>query len=446
MHNVDWKIECRNLGLILLLAGLVGWAVGLLPWLLFFSSLAYIGWTLFQLQRIQSWLSQKADTYPPESKGLWGDVLDGIYRLQRQGQEERLRLQAAVDYLQDSFASLDDGAVMIDKRGNIEWSNVAAEKLLGLRYPDDQSQQLVNLIRSPEFIRYFEGDEYSNSLLIDSPHNSHYQLQISISYFGRGSRLLFARDVTENNRLQQMRKDFVANVSHELRTPLTVINGYLETLSENIGNQGNVQSIDITPNELRWRRAVDQMLNQSRRMEGLIKDLIALSKLESISEDGKDRPLEVEPMLQAIREEVLTAFKGKREINLECDSSLRLVGNSDELRSAFANLVMNAAKYSYGDGVITIRWYGDTRHCYLEVEDNGEGIDDIHLPRLTERFYRVDKSRSIETGGTGLGLAIVKHILLRHQAELKIRSTLGEGSTFTCEFPSMRALAQPHTA
>ncbi|ARN76156.1 phosphate regulon sensor histidine kinase PhoR [Oceanicoccus sagamiensis] len=446
MHNVDWKIECRNLGIILLLAGLVGWAVDLLPWFLFFASLTYIGWTLFQLQRVQSWLSQQTDTDPPESKGLWGDVLDGIYRLQRQGKEERSRLQAWVDYLQDSFASLDDGAVMIDKRGNIEWSNVAAEKLLGLRYPDDKSQQLVNLIRAPDFIRYFEGDDYSHSLLIESPHNNHYQLQINISYFGRGSRLLFARDVTENNRLQQMRKDFVANVSHELRTPLTVINGYLETLSDNIGNQGNVQNIDSNPNELRWRRAVDQMLGQSHRMEGLIKDLMALSKLESIPEDSKDQPIELEPMLQTIKEEVLAAFKGKRLIHLECDASLRLMGNSDELRSAFANLVMNAAKYSHHDGEITVRWFGDSQHCYLEVEDNGEGIDDIHLPRLTERFYRVDKSRSIETGGTGLGLAIVKHILLRHQAELKIKSTLGEGSTFTCEFPGMRALAQSHTA
>lgn len=446
MHNIDWKIECRNLGILLLVAGLVGWAVGFLAWLLLFASLSYIAWTLFQLQRIQIWLSQQTNTDPPESKGLWGDVLDGIYRLQRQGKEELNRLQAAVDYLQDSFASLDDGAVMIDKRGNIEWSNVAAEKLLGLRYPDDKAQQLVNLIRTPEFIRYYESDDYSNSLLIESPHNNSYQLQISISYFGRGSRLLFARDVTENNRLQQMRKDFVANVSHELRTPLTVINGYLETLSDNVGNQGNVLNIDITPNEMSWRRAVDQMLNQSHRMENLIKDLMVLSKLESVPEISKDEPVDLEPMLEMIKEEVLTAFKDQRIINLECDSSLRLMGNTDELHSAFANLVMNAAKYSQSDGVITIRWYGDARHCYLEVEDNGEGIDDIHLPRLTERFYRVDKSRSIDTGGTGLGLAIVKHILLRHQAELKVSSTLGEGSTFTCEFPGIRLLAESHRA
>ncbi len=446
MHNIDWKIECRNLGILLLLAGLAGWLLGLVSWCLLIASLAYIAWTLFQLQRIHSWLARQSDTDPPESKGLWGDVLDGIYRLQRQGKEERSRLQAAVDYLQDSFASLDDGAVMIDKRGNIEWSNVAAEKLLGLRYPDDRTQQVVNLIRAPEFISYFEGDDYSSSLLIDSPHNNSYQLQINISYFGRGSRLLFARDVTENNRLQQMRKDFVANVSHELRTPLTVINGYLETLSDTVGNKGNVQAIDASPNELRWRRAVDQMLNQSHRMESLIKDLMVLSKLETVPEASKDEPIVLEPMLEMIKEEVVAAFKDTRVINIECDASLRLVGNANELRSAFANLVMNAAKYSESDGIITIRWYGDTQHCYLEVEDNGEGIDDIHLPRLTERFYRVDKSRSIETGGTGLGLAIVKHILLRHQADLKITSVLGEGSTFTCEFPRMRMLAESHTA
>ncbi|WP_339339111.1 phosphate regulon sensor histidine kinase PhoR [uncultured Oceanicoccus sp.] len=446
MHTIDWKIECRNLAILLLITGLIGSAVGFLVWFLLFASLSYIAWTLFQLQRIQIWLSQQTDADPPESKGLWGDVLDGIYRLQRQGKEELNRLQATVDYLQDSFASLDDGAVMIDKRGNIEWSNVAAEYLLGLRYPDDKNQQLVNLIRDPEFIRYFENDDYSESLLIDSPHNKHYQLQISISYFGRGSRLLFARDVTENNRLQQMRKDFVANVSHELRTPLTVIKGYLETLSDKAGTQGNPQTIDTAANDISWRRAIDQMLTQSNRMENLIRDLMMLSKLESVPENNKDEPIDLEPMLETIKEEVVTAFKDRRVIKLECDYSLRLIGHADELRSAFTNLVMNAAKYSQDGGIITIRWFGDAQHCYLEVEDNGEGIDDIHLPRLTERFYRVDKSRSIETGGTGLGLAIVKHILLRHQAELKMSSVLGEGSTFSCEFPRMRLLAETHRA
>ena len=163
-------------------------------------------------------------------------------------------------------------------------------------------------------------------------------------------------------------------------------------------------------------------------------------------ENNQHEPIDIEPMLESIKRKVVAAFKDQRVINLECDPSLRLIGHADELRSAFTNLVMNAAKYSQDGGIITIRWFSDARHCYLEVEDNGEGIDDIHLPRLTERFYRVDKSRSIETGGTGLGLAIVKHILLRHQAELKVSSSMGEGSTFSCQFPRLRLLAESHRA
>lgn len=437
MYKSDWKTECRNIGLLLLAATLIGWLIDSLPWVLFISTLAYLAWSLYQLQRIHSWLYGEEKPDPPEAKGLWGDVFDGIYRLQRQGKEERLRLQAVVDYLQDSFASLDDGAVMIDSRGNIEWTNQAAGKLLGLRYPEDTKQQLVNFIRAPEFIRYFEDQDYSTSLQLTSPYNSHYQLQISVTNFGRGSRLLFVRDITATDRMQQMLKDFVANVSHELRTPLTVITGYLETLSD------NSYSLD---DELRWRRAVDQMLDQSHRMESLIKDLIVLSRLESLPDIAEQLPMAIRPMLEVIRDDVLTAVKAPRDIIIECDDSLQLVGNSIELQSAFSNLVMNAAKYTPVEGEITIRWFADGQHLCLSVEDNGEGIDSHHLPRLTERFYRVDKSRSIETGGTGLGLAIVKHILLHHEAELMISSQVGKGSTFSCLFPRSRAFSQLDTA
>ena len=314
---------------------------------------------------------------------------------------------------------------------------------MGLRYPDDTNQQLTNLIRVPEFIRYFESGDYLQSLHLESPHNSHYHLQINVTSFGRGSRLLFARDMTENNRLQEMRKDFVANVSHELRTPLTVINGYLETLSYRADHPDDVNG---GGDELRWRRAIEQMLVQSHRMETLIKDLIILSRLESVPESVQQDEIELRPMLEMVREEVLAAVKGERDISIDCDDSLHLLGNGDELHSAITNLVMNAAKYTGDKGQILIRWYGDQHHVYLSVEDDGEGIDSYHFPRLTERFYRVDKSRSIDTGGTGLGLAIVKHILLHHQAELRISSTLGKGSTFSCVFPRLRAVAESHIA
>jgi two-component system phosphate regulon sensor histidine kinase PhoR len=439
MHNVDWKIEARNISLCLIGAGLIGVSFGVLPWALLLVCLGYIGWTLYQLQRLKNWLQLQQHQPPPESEGLWGDIYDALYQQQQQSRKALGRLQATVDYLQDSFASLEDAAVMLGEHGDISWSNEAAEKTLGLRFPQDKNQQLINLIRSPEFIAYFEGGDYQKALQMPSPYNSNYQLHVTITNFGRGSRLLFARDITETHRLQQMRKDFVANVSHELRTPLTVITGYLETMSD-------LPDGKLAGDQLRWRRAIEQMLNQSRRMEVLIKDLIVLSRLETVTQESRQGPIAVASMLAMIREEVLAAIKGRREIIIEADDSLQLLGNSDEIHSAFANLMMNAAKYTDENGKIWVRWQRTQQQLCLSVEDDGEGIDSHHIPRLTERFYRVDKSRSIETGGTGLGLAIVKHILMRHQAELKISSDLGEGSSFSCVFPASRAVSHSNTA
>lgn len=429
MRHIDWKIECRNLILLIVFAAIVGWPFQLSAWAMLGAALAYIGWMFSQLKRIEDWLERADGAPPPESQGIFGTVLDDIYRLQRIGTEERRKLRAEIQYLQDSFASLEDGAVMLDEGGTISWCNQAALELLGLRYPDDDGRQLTNLIRNPAFVVYFESGDYAESLQIRSPANDNLMLSIKVTYFGAGHRLMLARDITQANRLQQMRKDFVANVSHELRTPLTVISGYLETLA------------DQSPrDELSWRRALDQMLSQSRRMEALIKDLTALSRLESAPKSAEHQSIDMRPMLEMIREEAKASVAGKREVSfvIDCDDGLLLQGNSTEIHSAVNNLVVNAAKYCGDNGNVTIRWYKDNRAAYLQVEDNGQGIEAHHLPRLTERFYRVDKSRSLETGGTGLGLAIVKHILLHHQAELQIESVVGKGSTFTCVFPLVR--------
>ena len=435
MHNVDWKVEVRHLAFIFSIAAIIGLITDTLAWSLWLGSLVYIAWSVFQLNRVQLWLIRKDGSEPPEAAGLWGNVLDGIYHSQRQSREERLRLQATVDYLQDSFTSLVEAAVMIDRNGDIEWSNTSAVKLLGLRFPDDTGQQLINLIRSPEFIRYFEGQEYQQPLEMLSPVSNDVHLQVQITFFGKGSRLLFARDITHTHRLQEMRKDFVGNVSHELRTPLTVITGYLENLADSpLGA------------DKRWRRAIDQMLAQSTRMENLVKDLIALTRLEAVPEVVEQNRIEVCPLLNMIREEVISVAIGQRDVSIDCDNSLSLIGHGEELRSAFTNLMMNAAKYTNEGDRIEVRWYAEGEYAYLSVKDNGVGIEPQHLPRLTERFYRVDKSRTSETGGTGLGLAIVKHILLHHQGELRIESELGKGSTFTCVFPLMRTIAQSHSA
>lgn len=437
MHSIDWKIECRNLLLLLAIAGILGWPMQSTAWMMLLAALGYISWMMFQLKRIKQWLDQADGAPPPESYGIFGALFDNIFRLQRLGVEERKKLRAEIQYLEDSFASLEDGAVMLNHDGGIKWCNQSATALLGLRYPDDQGRLLTNLIRNPAFVNYWENAQFKQSLYIRSPADDHLDLAINVTSFGKGNRLMLVRDITQANRLQQMRKDFVANVSHELRTPLTVITGYLETLADS----GSV-------NELSWRRAIDSMLPQAKRMEALIKDLTALSRLESAPERASMDIIELHPMLDMICEEARAAVPSGRHVEffVECDEGLLLQGNATEIHSAITNLVVNAARYCGDNGIITIRWYRDKRAAYLQVEDNGEGIEAHHLPRLTERFYRVDKSRSLETGGTGLGLAIVKHVLLHHQSELQVESVIGKGSVFTCVFPLIRTTSHSCSA
>lgn len=437
MRNIGWKIECRNIFVLLAIAALVGWLLGAVAWTMLLAAIVYILWIIRQLRRILTWIEGEDGSPPPESRGIFGRILDDVYRLQRLSLDERKRLQAQVQYLRDSFASLEDAAIMLDENGSISWCNKAAVELLGLRYPGDQGRQLTNLIRNPAFVSYFDDTEYAETLQMRSPVNDNLELLINITFFGAGNRLMLARDITQANRLQQMRKDFVANVSHELRTPLTVISGYLETLSDHRPSD-----------ELSWRRILDQMLSQSRRMEDLIKDLTALSRLESSPKRAEHATIELRPMLEMIREEAMASVPDRHglTITINCDEALLLQGNATEVHSAINNLVVNAAKYCGDNGTVTIRWYKDKRAAYLQVEDNGEGIEAHHLPRLTERFYRVDKSRSLDTGGTGLGLAIVKHVLLHHQAELQIESVIGQGSVFTCVFPLIRTTSHSCSA
>ena len=250
------------------------------------------------------------------------------------------------------------------------------------------------------------------------------RIQLYLTRYGNNEHLMLVRDVTRIHQLEQMRKDFVANVSHELRTPLTVICGYLETLLDNVD--------EINP---RWGRALQQMQQQGGRMQNLLNDLLLLAKLEATDYPSDNQPVPVDLLLLSIKgdAQALSNERGHR-ISLEADNSVRLKGSETELRSAFSNLVFNAVKYTPDNGEIRIRWWADDQGAHLAVQDSGIGIDAKHLPRLTERFYRVDSSRASNTGGTGLGLAIVKHVLLRHRARLDISSVPGKGSTFTCHF------------
>lgn len=391
----------------------VGAAVASLLVLLFWSR---------QIWRIEKWLRDSSQP-PPDVYGIWGDIVARIYKQQREASVSRERLQSTVDYLLESFAAMRDGVVIVETGGGIRWCNDAAQSLLALRYPDDIGQAITNLVREPEFSQYFNANAYAEPLVFATAGAVNRHLQVVITQFAEGDTLLFIRDVTDRVRTEQMRRDFVGNVSHELRTPLTVITGYLGTLLT-----------DPSKLPAAYVRAMEQMQGQAVRMENLLKDLLWLSRIETTQGQKKHEQVDVAALLDELQDEVSSTYPERRlELDLQCTTRVR--GDYRELYSAISNLVYNALKYSADDTVVRASWSRSGSQCRLDVQDQGIGIDAAHFPRLTERFYRVDDSRSSATGGTGLGLAIVKHVAAAHGAELKIDSKLGQGSTFSLLFP-----------
>lgn len=431
-HN--WTRHLRLIVVFLITSVGLGLLVGE-PLMGLLAGLAvYLGWTLAQVRKLHHWLSNPdAGEEAPQSIGLWGDVFDNIHRLHQDHLRTRDRLQAAVNRVQESTNAMRDGVIMTDARGVMEWWNGSAEYLLGFRRHSDRGQYIHNLIRNPAFKSYFDARNYREPLELNSPAKPHIHLQIQISLFGDDDRLIVAKDVTRLFQLEQMRRDFVGNVSHEMRTPLTVISGYLETMVDNAD--------DLPP---KWRRAVATMAQQSSRMEALITDLILLSKLETGEQMVNDAITDIHRLVTQICYDA-KALSGTKhhEFSLDIGERSYLKGDEGQLRSAFSNLIFNAVKYTPANGHIAVRWTTDKNGAHLSVKDTGIGVDPVHIPRLTERFYRADPSRHQETGGTGLGLAIVKHVLLNHDGNLEIKSGAGQGSEFTCHFPRERIAEQP---
>jgi len=404
------------------LAAAVGFYYGY-PWVaVMITLISVLAYWLYQLRRMQLWL-QDPRQRPPDVYGIWGELLAQIYVHQRKNKEVQESLRSTVNYLQDSFASMRDGVVMVGEQGAIKWFNKAVEPLLGLRYPDDRGQTLTNLVRAPEFNAYFLGGDYTSPLEYCITGDVSLHLRVEITHFGHGARLLFVRDVTAAVRIEQIRRDFVGNVSHELRTPLTVITGYLGTF---------LTDTDGLPPQ--YHKALLQMEQQAQRMENLLKDLLWLSRIESEQREGKQELVNIGTLLEELRDEV-AGVNPERKLDLALETNQGVYGDYRELYSAVSNLVNNAIKYSPQDSPVRVCWRQQGDSCLLSVHDRGMGIDSVHFPRLTERFYRVDESRSSTTGGTGIGLAIVKHVAAVHGARLQIESELGEGSTFTLVFP-----------
>jgi len=421
----EWNSELNQFLILVIIGGLGGWTLGYPGIGIALVTVPYCMWMLFRTRDLARWLLNKEHGDPPESSGVWGLIFDHLYQEQKASKEQITNLQNVIIRTQQSTNAHRDAVILVDQRGNLEWWNDAGTRLLGLRMNTDRGQLITNLLRDPRFIQYFESGNYQRPLDLPSGLRSNVILQYQITTFGRGERLVVARDVTRIHNLEQTRKDFVANVSHELRTPLTVIKGYLETLMDS-----------LQEDHPHLNRGLARMQEQALRMEALVNDLLLLSRLETDTGTVEFKPVGVPRLLQRIHNDAQAMNEQKQHsISLEIDDNLDIKGDLEQLRSAFSNLVINAIKYSPPKSNLTVRWFQDDNGINMEVEDDGDGIDPTHLPRLTERFYRADQSRHSKTGGTGLGLAIVKHVLLHHGGELKIYSELGEGSVFTCVFP-----------
>ncbi|HEX9139579.1 MAG TPA: phosphate regulon sensor histidine kinase PhoR, partial [Steroidobacteraceae bacterium] len=337
-----------------------------------------------------------------------------------------LRLLRAV---RQATAAIPDGVVLLKPQADILWFNRTAGRQLKLRGRGDVGLRVDNLVRQPEFVRYLQSADYSAPVIVHETSGVEVYLSIQIVPYGAGQLLMLVRDVTREQRLEAMRKDFVANASHELRSPLTVIGGYLETLTHD-------PTIDPT-----LAGPIREMRRQAQRMTNIVQDLLELSRLEASDREVSGVPIDVAALLAQLRQDVLARGTHPVEVRVQVESTRQLLGDDAQIHSAFANLVDNAAKYTPADGSIAIRWWADGDGGHMSVTDTGIGIAAEHLPRLTERFYRVDSARSRATGGSGLGLAIAKHVLQRHGGHLQIESTEGRGSTFTCHFPPERLQA-----
>jgi two-component system, OmpR family, phosphate regulon sensor histidine kinase PhoR len=388
--------------------------------------LLYLLMHLRYLTILRSWFESPKTVELPEPGGIWGEIYESLLTLQRRNRKRKKRLAAIVSEFQASTEALPDGAVVLGERGEILWFNTAARTLLGLRSPQDIGQRVPNLIRHPVFTAYFTTADYHSEVEAPSPINTALMLGYRVIPYGNGQRLLVVRDISDARRLEVMRRDFVANASHELRTPLTVLRGYLDMMLTD-------------PEALStWRGPISEMRNQAQRMESLINDLLKLARLEGDGPLARAEPVDAAAMIERIVDEARALSRGRHRIESDVQAGLGLLGRDSELQSIFSNLVSNAVHYTSDGGIVRVRWGETIDGAEFSVADTGIGISKADLPRLTERFYRVDVGRSRSSGGTGLGLSIVKHALERCEGRLKIDSEPGVGSTFSCHFPSHR--------
>jgi two-component system, OmpR family, phosphate regulon sensor histidine kinase PhoR len=418
----------------LAILGALAWAVGLLfgaragLWFAVALLSVALAFYLGYLSLLGVWLDNPRLDEIPEGMGAWGEVFTRLYKARRDSEVTQRRLLDNEERFRRTISALPEGILLVDAALQIEWCNPEAERHLGISLRADQGLRLTNLVRDPAFVAFMTSARFEEPLVFRPLARPALVLSVGVIEFEPTRSIVITRDITQTERVDAMRRDFVANVSHELRTPLTVVNGFLETLLDS----------EVPLDDLR-RRHLQLMHEQAGRMNRLIEDLLMLSRLESqesaLLEEDVDMPL----LLREVADEARALSNGRHTIELACDPA-HVRGSRDELRSAVGNLVSNAIRYTPAGGSIRLSWRMADDGALVSVQDTGIGVAPEHVPRLTERFYRVDKSRSRETGGTGLGLAIVKHVLLRHDGRLEVESTPGVGSTFSAWLPRARVI------
>ncbi|WP_175701720.1 phosphate regulon sensor histidine kinase PhoR [Burkholderia ambifaria] len=430
--NIIWARFLVSLVLLVLISVLVGVFAGPTA-ACGFAAVMLVAqgfFSTFHTQRLWRLLDAPVYGEVPSAPGIWGEIYYRLHKLAKQWHAQVRQVEQQHSRFIQAIQASPNGVAMLDDHDQIEWCNAIAEVHFGLDAKRDLRQHITNLVRHPEFVRYLNAQHYDETLVMRGMGDSRQNvLEVQVFPYGENRKLLLTQDITELERTDAMRRDFVANVSHELKTPLTVLSGFLETMRE------------LPLNEEDRARYLEMMEQQASRMRHIVTDLLVLAKLEGESRPPVDHAIDMRAVFDHLKEDAQTLSSGHHEIAFAIDETLGVTGAQTEVFSAFANLVTNAIRYTPDGGKIFVSWRREGAQGVFSVTDSGFGIPAADLPRLTERFYRVDRSRSRDTGGTGLGLAIVKHVLQRHDSHLYVQSEEGRGSTFTARFPASRIIA-----
>ena len=382
---------------------------------------------VYWIHRLNKWLKNPNLSTIPDGSGIWEEIFSILYREYKKQKKSKSELSTTLGRFMTAAEAIPDGIVALNQNNEIEWCNKPSEKMLGINLSKDINQPINYLLRETSFTEYLNDNKYNDSLRLISWRNTSRSFEIFLVPFGASQKLLICRDITQIEKNDSIKRDFIANVSHELKTPLTVIIGFLETLSD-MKNEFNEKTYSY----------LQMMLEQSDRMKKLVEDLLQLSSIESNAAAAEKKEIDMHHLFKRLEKDSDLISGKLHKINMSIKKNIALLGYEKEIYSAFLNLVSNAIRYTEKGGSINVIWDMENQKPYFEVQDSGIGIDEKLIPRLTERFYRINADRSRITGGTGLGLSIVKHICIRHQAQIEITSQVGKGSQFKIIFPQER--------